>query len=81
MDWKQLVFKIVTKTFALLTTLVLIYFTHHQGERNKALDSHMFDYDQHDYIISSDCSPEYDGFCLNAGVCFFPADTNGVACI
>ena len=28
----------------------------------------MFDYDQHDYIISSDCSPEYDGFCLNDGV-------------
>ena len=81
MHWRQLFFKIVTITLAFSTTLVSIYLLHHQGERNNALDSDTLDYDQHDYIKSSDCSPEYDGFCLNDGVCFFPADTNGVACI
>ena len=72
MDWKQLLFKVVTITLALLTTLVLFFLTHHQGERTKPLDSNTFDCKQHDFIVSSDCSPEYDGFCLNDGVCFFP---------
>ena len=81
MDSKQLLFKIVSINPALLTTLVFIYLTHHQWKRNKPLDSDTFDYDQHDYIISPDCSPEYDGFCLNDGFCFFTADTNEVACI
>ena len=42
---------------ALWTTLVLFYPTHQQGERNNALDSDTFDYDQHDYVKSADCSP------------------------
>ena len=50
------------------------------------LASVSFDYDEHDYAISSDCLPEYDGFCLNDGVlndsvCFSPADTDKVVCI
>ena len=57
MDWEQLLFKIVAITLALLTALVLIYFTQHQGERNKPLTSDTCDYDQHYYIISSDYSP------------------------
>ena len=77
MDWRQLLFKIVTITLALLTSLVSIYLIHHQGERNEALDSDTLDYDQHDYIKSSDCSQEYDGFCLNDGVCFFPETQTG----
>ena len=81
MDWKQLLFKIRTKTLAHLTTLVLISLTHHQRENKKQLDYDTFDYDQQKYIFASESLPEYDGFCLNDRVCFFPADTNGVACI
>ena len=77
MDWRQLLFKIVTITLALLTTVLIIHSIHHQGERNEALDSDTLHYDEHDYIKSSDCSPEYDCFCLNEGFCFFPADKWG----
>ena len=80
MDRRQLLFKIVTITLALLTTLLLIYLIHHQGGRNTALDPDTLDYDQHDYIKSSDCSPEYDGLSERWRL-FFPADTKGVACI
>ena len=78
MEWKQLLFKIVTITLDLLTILVSIYLTSSRRIEKKPFDSDTFDYDQHDYILSSDCSPDYGGFCLNEGVCFFPADTNGV---
>ena len=51
MDWEQLLFNIVTLTPALLSTLVLIYLTHHQGEWNEPLESDTFDYDQYNYNI------------------------------
>ena len=51
MDWKQLLFKILTKTLALPITLVSIYWTYHHGETIKPLDSDTCDYYQHEFTM------------------------------